>query len=181
MKEKSKILKLINKQNRLKFCHKWGGWILLVNVIISIGLLMPCVMSNITSTLKVLEYLYLGASVIAIGCHDIFGEEKIKQKMQDVDQEVLHLAKSDASEMQILREYDKVETIKKEINAKEREIKEQRQLVKELIKKKNLESVAQKNYIKFLTKTKKQNAKSETMKEVEEIHTLLEISNENII
>ena len=71
---------------------------------------------------------------------NLFGADKLKNKIAEIDQEVLRLVKTDESEMQILREYDKLETFQKKINLKEQKIKEQRQLVKELIIKKNLEA-----------------------------------------
>lgn len=169
MKQKSKIIQLKNKQNRLKFWHRWGGWILCVNALIPIMLLMPCVMANISPMLAVAESLYLGMSVLASFTHELFGEEKIRQTIQDTDQKILKLVKTDEREMQILREHDKIEHIQKDVKEKQSELKQQKELVKELIKKKNLEAKSQQSHIKYLTRYKKQNAKAEAVAEVEEL------------
>lgn len=169
MKEKSKIIKLKNKQKRLKFWHNWGGWILCANALIPIMLLVPCVMANITPTLALLESLYLGFSVLASFEHELFGEKKIKQKIQDLDQQILHLVKTDEEEMKILREHDKIEDLQKEINLKQQELKKQRELVKALIKDNTTKVKAQQNYIKELTSKKKKSAKAEAIKEAEEV------------
>ena len=161
MKQKSKILKLKNKQKFLKFWLKWGGWFFLANVLTATSLLMPCIMATVPAALVMSAVVYLGTSVILAGAHDIFVEDTIRQKMQDVDQEILELVKTDEEEVQILKEADKVETIQKDIKVKKREQAEQKQLVKELVKKKNLEAAAQKNYVKYLTKINKHNAKIE--------------------
>ena len=105
-------------------------------------------------------------------------QDKIRKKLNYIDQEILNLIKKDESEMQILRENDKLETLQKEINAKEQEVKEQRQLVKELIKKKNLEARAQKQLVKELTKRNKKHAQRSAEKEVEELYNIKDLLEE---
>jgi len=178
MTNKSKIIKLEKKKNKLKFWYNWGGWILCVNALIPIILLMPCVIANISPVLAIAESLYLGFSVLASFEHELIGEKKIRQKIQNLDQDILQLVKTDKKEMNILREYDKIETLKKQINAKEREIKEQRQLVKELINEKNKEAKSQLNYVKELTKRNVKQAKEMAEKEVEEMLNVDDALNE---
>ena len=162
MTNKSKIIKLEKKKTKLKFWHNCGGWILCVNALIPTMLLMPCVMANIAPTLAIIESLYLGFSVLALFEHEIFGEKKIKQKIQNLDQEILNLVKTDKEEMNILIEHDKTQTL-------ERELKHQKQLVKEMIKTKNQQAQSQKNYLKELTLKYKREAKSLAEKEIKEV------------
>ena len=169
MKEKSKIIKLKNKQNRLKFWHKWGGWILCVNSLISIILLMPYVMANVAPTLALIESLYLGFSVLSSFEHELFGEKKTKQKIQDLDQQILNLIKADEEEVKILSEFNKIDEIQKDVCQMKQQLKEQKQLVKEMIKTKNEEAKKQKNYIKELTIKYKKQAKENAEKDVEEM------------
>jgi len=178
MTNKSKIIKLEKKQNRLKFWHNWGGWILCINALIPIMLLMPCVIANIAPTLALIESLYLGFSVLASFEHELISEKKIKQKIQDLDQQIFELVKTDEEEMNILREYDKIENIKREICQKQEQIKNQKQLVKKMIKTKNYSAKGQKNLVKELTKRNRINAKENAEKEVEEMLKIKDLSEE---
>lgn len=181
MKQKSKILKLKNKQKFLTFWHNWGGYFLAFNALIC-GMLVPINALFIATKLStILISLYLISSIGLLGFHEIEGKDKLKKKKGEIEQEILELVKTDEEEVQILKEADKVEAIQKDIIAKKREQAEQKQLVKELIKKKNLEAAAQKNYVKYLTKIKKHNAKIEAIKEVEELASMPEISEEYIV
>ena len=147
MTNKSKVIKLKHQHKRIKFWNKWGGWILCGNALISISLLALVAITNIGVAFAFFESLYFGASILAVGAHDLFDKNKTRNKLSEVDQEILHLIKTDDAEMQILREYDKIEHIQKDVKEKQSELKQQKELVKELIKKKNLEAKNQQSHM----------------------------------
>ena len=52
---------------------------------------------------------------------NIFGVKKLLKRMNEIDQEILYLVKTDEQEMNVLREYDKIEFLQREIKAMQRE------------------------------------------------------------
>ena len=121
--------------------------------------------SRIIKLVKKKRHLKLKHSIIC-KITSIFGEKRLLQKMQRIDQESLNLIKTDEEEMNILREYHKIEFLKKDDESK---IQSQRQLVKQMIKAKNKQHKAQKKLVKELTKRNKKMAKVSAEKEVEEL------------
>ncbi len=166
LKQKSKIIKLRKQQDRLKFWKKYGGWILCVNTLIPVYLLSVCVMAPVSSLITLIETVYLGTSILAFGVHERFGEKKLQEKIGEIDHEILELIKTDSEEFEILKEYDKIETLEREIHQIETAKREQKRLVEQLIAKKNLEAKQQQNYVKELTKKKKAEARDKAIEEI---------------
>ena len=181
MKYKSKILKLKRKQNRLKFWHNWGGYFFAFNALVSVALVPINALFMATTLSTILVSAYLTMSIGLLGGHDVYGKDILLNKKQETEQDILQLVKTDDAELEILKEADKIDTLQKEINAKKQEQKEQRKLIKELIKKKNLAAAAQQDYVKELTKNKIKNARSEAEQEVENLTVMPEVSEGNII
>lgn len=167
LKQKTKIIKLRKQQHRLKFWKKYGAWILCVNALIPISLVLPIVvMAPVGLTIALISSIYLGTSILASVFHDLFAEKKLQDKIGDLDYEILQLVQNDEEEFEILKEYDKIETLEREIHQKETAKREQKSLVAQLIAKKNQEAKRQQNYIKELTRKKKLEAKDKAIEEI---------------
>jgi len=115
---------------------------------------------------------------ISVVISNIFGERMLREKMQNLDQDILQLVKTDSDEMRILIEHDKIDTLKKKANADKEDIKKQTALVKSLIDEKNRKNQANKKLIKELTKRNIKQAKEMAEKEVEELLSVEDSLNE---
>jgi len=166
MKNKSKIVSLRKKQERLEFWKKYGGWILCVNALISISLIPVCVMAPIGLTISLLESFYCGSSLFAMGYHEIFGDKKVKTKMNKIDEQISKLVREDKEELNINSQYNKLTEIKAEIKESKKEERKQKKLIKEMVDRKNLGARNQRRLIRELTRTKKAQAKIEAEKEI---------------
>ena len=169
MTQKSKIVKLKNKSERLKFWHKWGGMLLSGNALISIITTPICLLSKCPAILMLLQSFYFCSSIFVGMGHMLIGEKKIVQKIREIDQQTFQLVKKDKIEMAILREQDKIADIKRDLKNKEKELKKQRELVKTLIKDKNLQAKGQKKYLKVLISRYKNQARAMAEQDLEEM------------
>ena len=120
---KSKILKLINKQNKLKLWNNIGDLILLLNAITSSVPFAIFTILNISIWLTLFGALYLVSSMSAICINNLL-KNKTLLKISDIDQQILNIVKSDDDEMVILKEYYKVQDIQKNLNKEKRLLKE---------------------------------------------------------
>ena len=64
---------------------------------------------------------------------NLLGLKRISDRLKDIDQEILYLVKTDEGEMEILREYHKLKSMRNESDLNK--LQDQEQLVKKLIEK----------------------------------------------
>ena len=138
--EKSKIIKLKKQQNALKYWRDKGEWYIMGNAFVSLIPFAFATSISIALGFSIFAFTYLISSIASICVHMLYGKDKIKEKIKEMDQEILELVKTDDAEFEILKEYDRIETLEKEIAKKEREIEKQKRLIEKMIEKKNLQA-----------------------------------------
>lgn len=138
--EKSKIIKLKQQQNRLKFWRDKGEWYIMGNAFLSTIPFAFATSINMGLGFSIFAFIYLISSIASICVHMLYGKEKMFNKIKNLDQDILELVKTDEQEFEILKEYDKIETLEREIKGKEREIEKQKRLIEKMIEKKNLDA-----------------------------------------
>ena len=148
--KKSKILKLKKQQKALKFWRDKGEWYIIGNAFLSTIPFAFATSINMGLGFSIFAFAYLFSSISSICVHMLYGKEKMLNKIKDLDQEILNLTKTNKQEFEILREYDKIETLEKEIKCKEREINQQKRLVENLIEINSLKE--QEKTIKYQSK-----------------------------
>lgn len=163
--KKSKILKLKKQQKALKFWRDKGEWYINGNAFLSTIPFAFATSINMGLGFSIFAFAYLFSSISSICIHMLYGKEKMLNKIKDLDQEILNLTKTNKQEFEILREYDKIETLEKEIKGKEREINQQKRLVKNLIEINSLKE--QEKTIKYQSKKDVKKIKNQ-LKELEQ-------------
>ena len=162
--KKSKILKLKKQQKALKFWRDKGEWYIIGNAFLSTIPFAFATSINMGLGFSIFAFAYLFSSISSICVHMLYGKEKMLNKIKDLDQEILNLTKTNKQEFEILREYDKIETLEKEFKGKEREINQQKRLVKNLIEINSLKE--QEKTIKYQSKKDVKKIKNQ-LKELE--------------
>ena len=143
LENKSKILKLVNKQKKLKFWNKKGDWILMANAFVSLIPFSIFTGINLGLSLTLISVFYTVSSIVAL-CVNFSTKDKILKKIGAIDQEILDLVKKDQEEFTILREYHNVKDLQNKLD-------KQKSLLKQLIEKKyNKKSKKEKEVTDFV-------------------------------
>jgi len=167
----SKAIKLKKDQKALKFWREKGEWYIMGNAFLSTIPFAFATSINMGLGFSIFAWAYLWSSIASICVHMLYGKEKMLNKIKEIDQELLNLTKTNKQEFEILREYDKIETLEKEIKGKEREIENQKRIIENMIE---INCLKEKER---LTKLQSKEDNKQIKKQVEE----LEQENKNII
>lgn len=167
----SKAIKLKKDQKALKFWREKGEWYIMANAFISTIPFAFATSINLGLGFSIFAWAYLWSSIASICVHMLYGKEKMLNKIKEIDQELLNLTKTNKQEFEILRAYDKIETLEKEIKGKEREIENQKRIIENMIE---INCLKEKER---LTKLQSKEDNKQIKKQVEE----LEQENKNII
>lgn len=170
--KKSKILKLKKKQNALKYWRDKGEWYIMANAFISAVPFAFATSINMGLGFSIFAWVYLWSSIASICVHMLYGKGKMLEKIKSIDQLMYHFVKTNSHEFDVLKEFDKIETMQKEIKAKEREIEKQKRLVENMIELNYLEEREQKLKTRTKTENKQINKVKELQKEQAEEHDL---------
>ena len=81
---------------------------------------------------------------------NLLGLKRISDRLKDIDQEILYLVKTDEGEMEILREYHKLKSMRNESDSNK--IQAQEQLIKKLIDKNNAKDAVESKCKEDVTK-----------------------------
>ena len=166
----SKAIKLKKQQNALKYWRDKGEWYIMGNAFLSTIPFAFATSINMGLGFSIFAFTYLISSIASICVHMLYGKEKMFKRIQELDQELLQLVKINNNEFEILKEYDKIETLEREIKNREREIEKQKRLIEKMIEKNTLEE--QEKEIKEKSRQQAKGIKKQVRdldKEIEEI------------
>lgn len=163
-KEKSKVLKLKKKYDRLT-------WLINYKFLISAGITIVSLLTATIGIVASLIPLWLTTTcltMVALGIISVnFDAEtcrKINVKRDKLDEQINKLIDEDSEEKQILNEYQQIKNLEKETI---RQVKDKKHLIKTLIEKKNEEAKQHEKLVKLLAEAKKANADEKVVEQIE--------------